>query len=214
LGGERLNLFTIIRCFLRAFLLFFLIISVNIPLVFAQSAESDQSVGISLDPIIAAEQALTLGGAPAAVPAASASSSVWVIIRMLLALILAAAAIYGVVYFIKKFARRSDVQDPYLKILASSRLELNRYVHVISLGSKAWLIGTGENGVNLISEITDNDILNSMFLDDSKKSSHTGYTRFIDFSAILSRMGAKVKPGAAGAENIRKHRERLRGSAE
>jgi flagellar protein FliO/FliZ len=126
-----------------------------------------------------------------------------------LTLILAAAAIYGVVYFFKRASRKAAARDPFLKILASASLGMNRAVHVVAVGSKAWLVGAAENGVNLIDEIEDKDALNAMMLEDSRKSAET--PQGLDFKALLQRLGMKVDSAAPGAENIRKRRERLKG---
>jgi len=180
---------------------------IQIP-IFAQASPSPDTAE---NPLLAAEQALTLeeGTAGAAVPAPGPSTGT--VVRMVLTLILAAAAIYGVVFFIKRASRRVDTRDPFLKILASTHLGSNRYAHVVAVGSKAWLLGASEGGVNLIGEIEDKDILDAMFLEDSRKSAETPSGRFLDFKAMLRRMGMPVEPGAPGAENIRKRRERLKG---
>jgi flagellar protein FliO/FliZ len=130
---------------------------------------------------------------------------------MVLTLALAALAIYGVVFFIKRASRRTDAKDPFLKILASAHLGYNRYAHVVAVGSKAWLVGASEGGVGLISEIEDKDTLNALFLEDSRKSAEAPTGRFLDFKAMLRRLGMPVETGVAGADNIRKRRERLKG---
>jgi flagellar protein FliO/FliZ len=130
---------------------------------------------------------------------------------MVLMLALAAAAIYGVVFFIKRASRRVELRDPFLRILASAHLGSNRYAHVIALGSKAWLVGAAEGGVNLVSEIEDKDTLDALFLEDSRKSAEAAPGRFIDFKTMLRRLGMKVDSGAPGADNIRKRRERIKG---
>ncbi|MDR1319672.1 MAG: flagellar biosynthetic protein FliO [Treponema sp.] len=166
----------------------------------------------ALDPIEAAERSLAFDE-PAAgtgdVPAASVSS-VSLILRMLLTLALVAAAVYGVVFFIKRASRKKDLQDPFLKVLASAHLGFNRYVHVVSAGSKAWLVGAAEGGVNLITEIEDKDILNAMFLDDSKKTAEKEGP-FLDFKTLIRRLGIPADNSLPGADSIRRRRERLKG---
>ncbi|MDR0315926.1 MAG: flagellar biosynthetic protein FliO [Treponema sp.] len=165
---------------------------------------------IPQDPIRAAEQGLTLGDdAPFA--GTGTGSPIAGIFKVLLTLALAAAAVYGVVFFIKRASRRTGPEDPFLKILASASLGPNRSAHVVSVGSRAWLLGSAESGVNLISEIEDKDILNAMFLDDSRKGAENTGNRFLDFTAMLRKLGMPVKSDAPNAENIRKRRERLKG---
>jgi flagellar protein FliO/FliZ len=216
LGGEKLNLFCgAIRPLFAALLAGACLFLIN-PRVFAQQegaldfeAESVQSEAPP-DPIRAAERALVLEET-AAGPAAPPVSLTGTILRMVLTLALAAAAIYGVIYFIKRASRRAELRDPFIKILASAHLGSNRYVYIAAVGSKAWFVGAGEGGVNLIAEIEDKDILNAMFLEDSRKSAEASPGRFLDFRAMLRRLGMPVESGMPGADNIRKRRERLKG---
>jgi flagellar protein FliO/FliZ len=215
LGGEKLKLSYGAICAL--FVIF--IVSAGLILttsVFAQSAsfpdpaaELSQTEDSPADPITAAERSLILEENESA-PTPSVSS-VGTILRMVLTLALAAAAIYGVIYFIKRASRRAEVKDPFLKILASAHLGSNRYAHVVAVGSRAWLLGAAESGVHLISEIEDKDILNAMFLEDSRKSAETPSGRFLDFKTMLRRLGIPVESGTSAADNIRKRRERLKG---
>jgi flagellar protein FliO/FliZ len=207
LGGEKLKFINKCRLPWTVYL-FILLFSINNLRAHAQSETPEQTI----DPITAAEQNLPVEGGDDAAPIpVGGAGSVWGIVRMLLVLALAAAAIYGVVFFIKKGARRADTLDPYLKVLAGVHLGGGRYAQVLSLGSKAWLVGVSDGGVTLISEIEDKEILDTMLLDDSKKSAERGAGGALDFKAILSRFGVNVKSGLPGPENIRKRRERLRG---
>jgi len=170
------------------------------------------------DPIRTAEQSLTLGSADtgAAMPPAM-TVSVFGIFRILLTLAVVAAAIYGLVYFLK-FRRASRTKgdlDPFLKVLASVPLTASRGVHVVSVGTQAWLVGSAENGVSLISEITDKDTINAMLLEDSRRMAAPPTTGvggpLLDFKAILGRLGISTKTENSGPDQIRKRSERLKG---
>jgi len=167
------------------------------------------------DPNIAAQQSLTFGSPDAAAIPAASGVSVFTIFRVLLTLAVVAAAIYGLVYFLKfrRTSRAGAEQDPFLKILASAPLVTNRSVHVISVGPQAWLVGSAETGVNLISEITDKDTINAMLLEDSKRiaASPAGGAPLLDFKAILEKLGISAKNENSGPDQIRKRRERLKG---
>ena len=215
LGGEKLKLsYYTLRISFAVFFMGTGLLFIQTPAVFAQTDTSQDNVpeaGFPIeDPILVAEQALTLEDGAAAALAPSGPST-GTVIRMVLTLALAAAAIYGVIFFIKRVSRRTGEKDPFLKILASAHLGYNRYTHVVAVGSKAWLLGAGEGGVSLISEIEDKDILNALFLEDSRKSAEVPAGRFLDFKAMLRRLGMPVESGAPGAGNIRKRRERLKG---
>jgi len=142
---------------------------------------------------------------------AAAGPSVWTVIRMVLVLVLVAAAIYGIIFLFKKASKQQQqTSDPYLKILANTHLGANRYAHIISVGSKAWLVGSSEGGVNLISEIEDKEIIDAMLLDDSVKAEQTP-GKFPDFLSMLRGLGVRASVKTPDADDIRRRRERLKG---
>ncbi|MDR2741115.1 MAG: flagellar biosynthetic protein FliO [Treponema sp.] len=162
------------------------------------------------------ESAIILGeAAPGTSP--SPVSSGFVVFRMVLVLALVAAAVYGAVFFIRRASRPRDSRNPHLKILTSAHLGSNRFVYVVNVGNQAWLVGAGEGGVSLISEITDKDALDTMLLEDSQKQAESPGGRFPDFRTLLRRFGGGVGPDLPpdkpdfSADNVRKNRERLRG---
>jgi len=171
------------------------------------------------DPNKTAQQSLAFGSPDAAAIPAASGVSIFSIFRVLLTLAVVAAAIYGLVYFLKfrRTSREKEGQDPFLKILASAPLGASRGVHVVSVGPQAWLVGSTEGGVNLISEISDKDIINAMLLEDSKRiatpsAGGVGMAgHLLDFKAILGRLGISTKPEGSGPDQIRKRSERLKG---
>jgi flagellar protein FliO/FliZ len=184
-----------------------------------QTSAPDTTVVISetleADPITIAERALPLGGGTEGVAVSPAPVGALSILRVIITLILAAVAIYGLVAFVKRFSRGGPAHDPFLKVLASTSLGTNRGVHILSVGSQAWLVGSAESGVSLISEIQDKEALDTMLLEDSRRTAESvaGSTgRFPDFKAMLRRLGMPVDSGAPpGPEDIRKRGERLKG---
>jgi len=177
------------------------------------------------DPNITAQQSLVFGSPDAVTIPATPGVSIFGIFRVILTLAVLAAAIYGLIYFLKfrRASREKEGQDPFLKILASVPLGASRGVHVISVGPQAWLVGSAESGVNLISEISDKDTINAMLLEDSKRiamPSIDGTTPIggggmgrpmLDFKAILGKLGISTKNENSGPDQIRKRRERLKG---
>jgi flagellar protein FliO/FliZ len=172
------------------------------------------------DPIRTAEESLMLGRGDAVTAMPASGVSVFGIFRILLTLAVVAAAIYGLVYFLKfRRASRDKVEpDPFLKVLASAPLAVNRGIHVVSVGQQAWLVGSAENGVNLISEISDKDTINAMLLEDSQRIASgaptggaAGGGAMLDFKAILGKLGISTKTENSGPDQIRKRSERLKG---
>jgi len=170
----------------------------------------------TVDPIKTVEQSLIIGGADAGADMPVSSVSAFSIFRVILTLAVVAAAIYGLVYFLKfrRNSRDNGGQDPFVKVLASVPLGTSRAVHVVSVGPQAWLVGSAETGVNLISEITDKDTINAMLLEESKRLAApvgTGARPMLDFRAILGKLGISGKTESSGADQIRKRSERLKG---
>jgi flagellar protein FliO/FliZ len=197
-------------------LLFVVGLLILIPSIFSQeSAQEDPFVfEQAVDPLRAAELAMTFEEETVGVTTV-AGPSVWAVVRMLLVLALAAAAIYGVVFFLKRSSKQALSNDPFLnnpflKVLANARLVSNCYVHVVSVGNKTWLIGSSAGGVNLIGEVDDTDTINAMLLEDSNKTV-AAPGRFPDFLSMLRRLGAPAGTAPVGIDEIRKHRDRLKG---
>lgn len=160
-----------------------------------------------------AEESFVLGENAPAVPGGE-TASVWIVFRMVLVLVLAALAIYGVVFFIKRLARTPDARDPHLKVLASAPLGNGAFAAVVSVGSKAWLVGGGDAGVSLIAEIDEQEALESMLVDEAKKTAESRPGRFPVFRSFLEKLGgspARNVQGNAHVEALRKQRERLKG---
>ena len=158
-----------------------------------------------------AERDIQIGGGASSGAGQQGGVSAFTVLRMLLVLALAAAAIYGVVFFLKRISKPPEQKDPFVKVLAKVHLGSNRFVHVVSVGSRAWLLGASEGGVSVISEITDEEIINAMLLDASRRGADSG--KIPDFANILSRLSGGGTPTTPNinADNVRKRRERLRG---
>ena len=216
MGGEELKKSVLAALFLGVWFL------VQIPIISAQddavNGTAEQETQIASEAEIqdprAGEYDISIGDGTGASPQASGSTSIWAVIRMILVLILAAAAVYGVVYFIKRSSKKTTESNPFLKILATAHLGTNRYAHIVAVGSKAWLLGSSDGGVNLIGEVDDKDVINAMLLEDSRKIAEGSSNRFPDFLALLRRQGAgsaNTPEGSSNADDIRKRRERIKG---
>lgn len=182
--------------------------------VFAQEeAGYADPAGAAIDAHTLAEQAIILGEGGAGIGVVPPVISPMRVFQVILTLAVVAAAIYGFVFLLKKASRGGGraSQDPFLKVLATVPVGTNRGVHVVSVGSQAWLVGSAEQGVNLIGEITDKETLDDMKLADSRKSAEFPAGRLPDFKSMLRRLGAQGDPPASGPENIRRQSDRLKG---
>ena len=183
------------------------------PVLSAQETEGETVLSVPAeDPLVAAERALTLGENTPGDAAGPAVGTVtpFLLLRIVLMLLVVAAAIYGVIWFLKRAARSSPGGNPYLKVLSSASLGGGRFVHVVALGSQAWLVGAGEGGTRLIAELRDQDVLNAMLLEYSRRD-EAGGGRFDNFKSLLRRFGIEHGGRPPGADSIRRRRDRIQG---
>jgi flagellar protein FliO/FliZ len=141
----------------------------------------------------------------------SAGQSVFALLRVLLALALVAAAIYGLVFFLRKRNAGQAQTDPYLKILARTAITPKAAAVVIAVGGKAWLTGITDERISLITEITDKEVVDTMLLDAANREAAARSQR-LDFRALLAKWsGGSAGPqnGAGGSSGFRAHAERL-----
>jgi flagellar protein FliO/FliZ len=206
LGGEKLNRLPLISA---ALLLCGALFFHNLTFVSAQTPD-EQDISVPAAPVTVNESELFLDdpAAPAVdgAPAVQSTPSGFVVFRMVLVLALAALAIYGVVFFFKRFTRPPSKTNPHLKVLARAALGPGSFTAVVSLGNKAWLVGVADGSVNLISEVADQELVDAMLLDESRNDGEGGGLR--SFSKLLRRLGGadeRLTP-----ESLRKRRQRLK----
>ncbi|MDX9898625.1 MAG: flagellar biosynthetic protein FliO [Spirochaetia bacterium] len=155
------------------------------------------------------ETTLVLPDAPQAGTPSQGSSILPYVLRMVLVLGLVIAAIYGLYALIKRSAKPSDTFDSYLRILATSKLGVGRSLHVVSLGEKAWLIGSTDTAVGLIAEIDDKELIDALAL----RASEAPHTPRRDFGSILGELlGRKGSKSTASVSNdfFNRQKDRLK----
>jgi flagellar protein FliO/FliZ len=138
-------------------------------------------------------------------------SSAMAIFRMILVLALVAVVIYLVVFFLRRLTKPQAEQNPHLKILASTYLGSGRSVHVISVGTKAWLIGSGEGGINHIADLNEQEAVDAMLLDSSAKTAEADLNPIQSFKAMLKKLSGGVSSREQDRlEKMRQRRERFK----
>jgi flagellar protein FliO/FliZ len=155
------------------------------------------------------ETTLVIGEPTAAgLPSAQAAgpSTLDSFLRMLLVLALILAAVYGVFRLIRRLSSSNAAGESPIKILATAPLGQNRSLHVVSLGSKAWLVGSAESSVSLIAEIEDKETMDTMALQASTAPRAKGFAE-----TLASLLPGKARRGPdRGAGYLARQRERLR----
>jgi len=135
--------------------------------------------------------------------------SVWDFVRMLLVL----GAVLGFIYFIfflfKKFGKSKIISDSTISIISTKNLEPGRSLHLIEIGSQVFLIGSGESSVQLITEITEKETLDTINMD--KSIGNEGSSTFTDIFRSLFKKDNDTQIKPEPNNFIKKQRERLRG---
>jgi flagellar protein FliO/FliZ len=209
LGGEKLYRFHVI--FVAALLAGAGLFSGNPSVLFAQTQDGSDRVdpaGVVSAAEPSPESLIVFDAAEEdGEIAAPETLSGFTALRMVLVLALTAAAIYGVVFFFKRFSKPPAQESPYLKVLARAPVGGGGAVALVSVGTRAWLVGAGDGGTSLIAEIDDRELVDAMLLDNSRNGGAT--PKLLDFAALLRRLGGGKDDKKLKAGDLRRRRERL-----
>ncbi len=87
---------------------------------------------------------------------------------MMMLLVLLIGAIYLIIRWIAKKKNISFVGSEFAKVEGTKALALNKYLQLVVIGNRYYILGVAENSVNLIKELTDKEQINLIKLDLSK----------------------------------------------
>lgn len=136
--------------------------------------------------------------------------SVWDFLRMLLVLGAVLGFIYFIFFLLKKAGKPKLISDSTINVISTQNLESGRSLHLIEIGPQIFLIGSGESSVQLISEITNKETLDTIKLDKSARSeSNNTFTDI--FRGFFKKENSSIslaKPDQVSF--MKKQRERLR----
>lgn len=167
------------------------------------------------------ETTLSFGDASTPAKAANAAagpSTLAYFLRMIVVLALVLAAIYGVYRLMKRLSKPRAADSSAVKILASTSLGPGRALHVIALGSKAYLVGATDASVNLVAEVEDKELVDALTLEAAVSPERAKPGSGRDFGELLTdllggRRGGQ-RPGAnkqrGPGDFLAGQRERLR----
>ncbi len=164
------------------------------------------------------ETTLSLGDTtvPArAATSAAGSNTLAYFLRMIFVLALVLGAIYGIYRLMKRLSKPKTAEDSAVKVLASTSLGPGKSMHVIGLGSKAYLVGATDSAISLVAEVEDKDFIDALALAAAMKPPSAGMGVGRNFGEILAalmggrRRAAAKHPGHDG-DFLSSQRERLR----
>ena len=136
---------------------------VSASFIYAQSESTETE---KMSDVRAEEQMLIIPSSDTEVSAEQnvKTNNVWQFIKLILVLILVIACIYGIVWLLKKSTGTNFQSGPYLKKVAAVNLSPGKSVYIVSTPTQAFVVGAGDNSVNLIGEINDKELIDTMNL--------------------------------------------------
>lgn len=147
----------------------------------------------------------------------SQPSSIGLFFRMVFALALVLAAAYLAIRVLKRGTKLSNSDDPFLRHVSHLALSASRSVDVVTILDHAYILGVSDNAVNLVGEITDQELVNSMNLYADKNDNTKRPRSFNDILNIFMPGGGAQSKGENvfgssawnASESLRRQRERL-----
>lgn len=112
----------------------------------------------------------------------SSPSTFGLFLRMVISLLIVIGLVYLVVRIFKKNTGMADTDDSFLRRVAVLSIGSGKSVQIVTLLENAYLIGVTDNNINLISEIKDKELVDSLNL-LADKNQNTGKPK--SFSEVL-----------------------------
>jgi flagellar protein FliO/FliZ len=104
----------------------------------------------------------TAGAVPATV--ATPGVSTWDFVRMILVLACVVGVIYVLFWLLRRGAGRRIQENDLIRVLGSRGLSGSRALHLVEVGSRIYLVGASDGGVELVAEITEQESLDAVRL--------------------------------------------------
>ena len=124
------------------------------------------------------------------------------------------ACVVGVIYLLFWILRRSSgkkiQENDLIRVLGSRSLAGNRALHLVEVGGCVYLVGASDGGVQLISEITDKESLDSVKLKAAEQPASTGRELSRRSSRRFSAPARKPVSLGEGIGFLRGQRDRLK----
>ncbi|MBR6079956.1 MAG: flagellar biosynthetic protein FliO [Treponema sp.] len=121
-----------------------------------------------------------------------------VFLRMILVLAIVLAIIWIIFKLLQKSTGGKSSEDKFLRKVSSITVSPGKSVQVVTLVDRAFLIGVADNSVNLLTEITDPELISAMNLYADR---NVGSSKPKNFSEVLEIFMPKKK-GQATKKNV------------
>jgi len=150
----------------------------------------------------------TAGAAAPAVPTGGGVST-WDFVRMILVLACVLGIIYLLFWLLRRGAGKRVQENDLIRVLGSRGLSGSRSLHLVEVGSAVYLVGSSDGGVELISEITDKETLDSLRLRAAEEAP-AGRRTFAQALGEIFRPAARSFSIGDGLGFLKGQRERLK----
>lgn len=138
-----------------------------------------------------------------------APSYFFMVIKTLTILTIFGFSIYYIFKFISKKQGLIFPQLNFIKVITSITVGSNRFIQIIEVGNKYYLIGSTDNSVNLLSEIIDKETLNMIKILKNKQTEQVQTPTFGSFfNNLLGDISKKIVP-KDGLQFLKKQKDRL-----
>jgi flagellar biogenesis protein FliO len=133
----------------------------------------------------------------------------WDFINMILGLLVVVAIIYLIFYFLKKGMGKRIVENELIKVLGSRVLSGSKSLHLVEVGGTIYLIGSANDSVTLISEISQKEARDAIMV-AAAQTKDTRPPRFLDVITNIFKPGTKKQLEInESIEFMKKQRSRL-----
>ena len=120
-----------------------------------------------------------------------APSSFGLFLRMVISLLIVIALVYFVVRIFRKNSGFADSDDSFLRKVAQISIGAGKSVQIVTLLENAYLIGVTDNNINLLAEIKDKELVDSLNLIADKNQNVSKPKSFADVLDLFLAKGSK-----------------------
>lgn len=187
--------------FSKKSIIFFVLISLIFSCLFGQTVSSSENDAVNENEITLtlpeanSESSITFSDT-------GKKSTVWPFVKMIFMLLLVVAAVYGVMYYLKRRGTGTRSDDQFLRRVAYLSLGQGKSVEVVTLVDKgAYLLGVTEGGINLIAEVKDEELIQAMNLYADKTTNTSKPKNFADVLDMFMPGGPRENSAPKGRQS-------------
>lgn len=133
----------------------------------------------------------------------------WDFLRMVLILGFVILCIYALFYFLKKASIQKFDENDLMNVISSKGITTGKALHIVEIGNQIIVVGTADNSVSMLTEITDKETLDKIQLYKGEKKRPIENSFFNYFTNNF--LGGRKNPQTfddSFANTLKKNRQR------